>query len=137
MLLNYSRFYGFSLLFSFVLTALAVVFNNMLIPVCGMTGAALSNLGSYAVYFALVILALVGLCRISPFSRTQLWTLVLFVAVLVCNYLILCLLPCAAGGWGSLLRTLLLGGGFAGLAYCLSLSPQLNALLRSLFVSRH
>jgi len=137
MLLNYSRFYGFSLLFSFVLTALAVVFNNMLIPVCGMTGAALSNLGSYAVYFALVVLALIGLCRISPFSRTQLWTLVLFVAVLACNYLILYLLPCAAGGWGSLLRTLLLGGGFAGLAYRLSLSPQLNALLRSLFVSRH
>ncbi|MBO7502714.1 MAG: polysaccharide biosynthesis protein [Paludibacteraceae bacterium] len=137
MLLNYSRFYGFSLIFSFVLTALAIVFNNALIPLYGMTGAALSNLLSYAVYCGLVVVTLLCSCRTSPFSRTQLWTLVLFITILVLNHLILWLLPSAAGWWGSLIRTLLFGGGFAALAYRFSFSPQLNALLRSLFVSGH
>jgi len=75
--LNFSKYYYLSLLFSLVLTISAILFNNQLIPVLGMNGAALANLLSYLLYFAL-ILATVGLClRLSPFCTGHLKTLAL------------------------------------------------------------
>ena len=63
--LNYSRFYYLSLLYSFVLTVAAILFNNRLIPLFGMNGAALANLFSYLIYFALIILTLALTSHIS------------------------------------------------------------------------
>ena len=55
--LSYSRFYPLSLLFSFVLTALALVLNNLFIPRWGMDGAALATLIVDVSYYALAVIA--------------------------------------------------------------------------------
>ena len=54
--LNYSRFYAFSLLFSFILTTLSILLNNILVPQLGIDGAAVSNLIAYAIYFILIVI---------------------------------------------------------------------------------
>ena len=135
--LNYSRFYAFTLLFSCLLTISAIVLNNMLIPTLGMTGAALGNLLSYTVYFVLILLTLRRTMHVSPFARAQARTLYIFVAVLALNYAALHLMQ-GAGVWlSAIVRTSLLLGSFAWAAYKLKLSPEINALLHSLFILRH
>lgn len=135
--LNYSRFYAFSLAYSVVLTVSVVLFNNWFIPRWGMMGAALGSLLSYVLYFALVLLTVCRRLHVPPFARTQGWMLLLFAAVLLVN------VPLAAwmeelNIWlGSILRTVLLFGFFVLAAWKLTLSPELNALLRSSFLSRH
>jgi len=136
--INYSRFYGFSLILSFVLTISAIVLNNILIPTMGMTGAALSNLLSYAFYFCLAIVLSCCLCKTSPFSLLQLKIVVLFLVALALNEVFIHCVPLSSHMWfSSILRSLLLIGTFLWLAYRYQLSPQIHALLRSFFVSRH
>ena len=86
--LNYSRFYYLSLLYSFVLTVTAILFNNWLIPLYGMNGAALANLLSYLIYFALMLLTLALCIRIHPFSTGHLKTLVLTLALFALGFAI-------------------------------------------------
>lgn len=135
--LNYSRFYWLSLLFSALLTISAIAFNNWLIPVYGMQGAALSNLFSYGLYFLCIMIAVCGLCRMSPFCLSQLMTLGIFIAALALNWLFLYLFPSLNIWISSLVRSFLLVGTFCVMAYRLQLSPQFYALFRSFFLSRN
>ena len=135
--LNYSRYFAYSLLLSFLLTVLAIILNNVLIPTWGMEGAAMSNLLSYAVYFVLVVLCVCGFGKTSPFCLTQLYTVGAFVAVLVLNHFCLSFLPITNIWLSSLVRSVCGVGGFALVAYRFQFSPQIYALLRSVFISRH
>ena len=73
--LNYSRFYYYSLIFSAFYTIISIVFNNSFIPLWGMNGAALATLLSSVLYYA----ALLGLnylkIKTCPFSSRQLQVL--------------------------------------------------------------
>jgi len=135
--LNYSRYYAYSLLFSFILTAGALVLNNLLIPRYGMTGAALSNLLSYGIYFAFIILILALRLKVTLFSPSQLITLGLILIILVLNYLWLTYWPTQHIWLSSILRSILFLGSGAYLAYKLNISPELNALLHSPRIQRH
>ena len=135
--LSYGAYYGFTLLFSLVLTLTAVLLNNYLIPLCGMEGSAWSNLLSYVVYCVLVLAVVRGKMRLSPFCRTELKTLGLAVSVLVINYLWMRYMPMENVWLSSLLRSFVLIGGFCLIAYKSQLSEEINALLRSLFIRRH
>ena len=73
--LNFSRYYYLSLLYSFILTVSAILFNNWLIPLFGMNGAALANLLSYLLYFALMLITLSLCLHIHPFCSGHLKTL--------------------------------------------------------------
>lgn len=86
--LNFSRFYYLSLLYSFVLTASAILFNNALIPLYGMNGAAMANLLSYIVYFALMLLTLAFCLHLHPFTTGHLKTLTLISILFAVGYLI-------------------------------------------------
>ncbi len=133
--LNYSRFYALSLLFSLVLTVSSILLNNSLIPAYGITGAALSNLLSYALYFALILLAVCCLQKAMPLCRQQLYILLLLVLSVAVNEIICRSLP------DSFVLGVVRSGvvllGFMLLSYLLRLSEDINALLRSFFVSRH
>ncbi|MDL2309056.1 oligosaccharide flippase family protein [Bacteroidales bacterium OttesenSCG-928-B11] len=85
--LNFSKYYYYSLIFSFGLTVLAIFLNLKLIPVWGILGAAMATLISYLVYYLFLLgLSYIKL-KISPFSKKQL-TVVLLVAILfLLNYL--------------------------------------------------
>jgi len=124
--LNYSRFYAFSLVLSLILTVSAIMLNQYLVPRYGMEGAAFSNLLSYGLYYLLTILTIVPLCRIRVLDRRWVYTLLLLVALFAINYA-WCRYAPAMNIWlDSLLRSLVLIGGGALIAYKAKLSPEIN-----------
>lgn len=134
--LNFSGHYGWSLAWSIVLTLLSIFLNNLLIPRFGMNGAALSNIVSYAVYHALVVLTLAFGTHTHPFAKSQLYTIALLVVLFILNYLLLRCLP--LGIWGSsIVRSVLLLGGGCAVAYAGKFSPELDAVLHKIFIRRH
>ena len=134
--LTYSRLYAFSMVYSVLLTVVAMLLNSWLVPRYGMTGAAWSNLLSYALYFALILIT-VRLHGIRIVHRRWYMTLVLLVAIFLINMLWLRFLPISHIWLSSIARSvLLLGGGFV-VAYFTNLSPELNALLHSIRLPRH
>lgn len=85
--LGYSRYYYWSLIFTFLLTGIAIILNIKLIPVIGMNGSALSNLLSYVVYYILLLALVKWKVGTSPFSWPQLKVLVLIGTLFVINIL--------------------------------------------------
>ena len=124
--LNYSRFYAFSLILSLILTVSALWLNNYLVPLYGMEGAALSNLLSYGLYYILVILTVVPLCRIRPTDKRWWYILALLAALFVLNWFWQTYMPSFNLWVDSILRSLILIGGGAFIAYKAKLSPEIN-----------
>lgn len=85
--LNYSKYYGFSLLFTFLLTAVAIVLNILLIPLFGMNGAALASLGAYAIYYAIALCLILPKVHVNPFSWAQLKVGALILLLFMLNLL--------------------------------------------------
>lgn len=127
--LNYSRFYAFSLLLSLILTVSALLLNNYLVPALAMNGAALSNLISYGIYYLLIILTVVPLCRIRVIDRRWWYILALLIVLFALNQIWLSYLPHFNIWLDSLLRTLVLLGSGAFIAYKAKLSPEINTVL--------
>ncbi len=124
--LNYSRFYAFSLFISLALTISALILNNYLVPLYGMNGAALSNLLSYGLYVALTILFVVSLCRIRVIEKRW-WFILLLLVVLFAINTLWCQFAPTMNIWAdSLLRSAVLIGGGALIAYKAELSPEIN-----------
>ena len=66
--LSYSKYYYLQLFFTAVLTFTAIVMNNLLIPVLGMTGSAMASLVSYSLYYVLILSVVGWKTKIHPFS---------------------------------------------------------------------
>ena len=130
--LNYSRFYAFSLLFSFILTAVSILLNNLLIPHLGMEGAAVSNLIAYAIYFVLIVLTVRITLHAPTFTRQHLKILILIVLILNMNFLWQKYLPINNIWVSSIVRTIVLMGGGCMVAWLKNLSPEINQQVRSL-----
>ena len=129
--INYSRYYAYSLLLSLILTVSAILLNNYLVPRYGMDGAAWSNLLSYGLYFALTLITLRLTCHFRMVNRQWFYILLLIVALFVLNTLWQMYLPTLNIWLDSLLRTVVLLGGGAFIAYKTKLSPEINALLHN------
>ena len=129
--INYSRYYAYSLLLSLILTVSAILLNNYLVPRYGMDGAAWSNLLSYGLYFALTLITLRLTCHFHMVNRQWFYILLLIVALFVLNTLWQMYLPALNIWLDSLLRTVVLLGGGAFIAYKTKLSPEINALLHN------
>ena len=130
--LNYSRYYAFSLLFSFTLTILSILLNNILIPRLGMEGAAMSNLIAYAIYFILIVLTVRFTIKAPTFTRQHLKILILIVLILNLNFLWLKYLPINNIWISSIIRTLVLMGGGCAVAWFKNLSPEIKQQVRSI-----
>ena len=130
--LNYSRFYAFSLLFSFILTAVSILLNNLLIPHLGMEGAAVSNLIAYAIYFVLIVLTVRFTLHAPTFTRQHFKILILIVLILNLNFLWQKYLPINNIWVSSIVRTIVLMGGGCMVAWWKDLSPEINQQVRSL-----
>ena len=130
--LNYSRFYAFSLLFSFLLTASSIGLNNLLIPHFGMDGAAVSNLIAYALYFLLITLTVRLTLHAPTFTRQHAKILLLIVVILNLNFLWQTYLPINNIWLSSIIRSLVLIGGGCAVAWFKNLSPEINQQVRSL-----
>ena len=130
--LSYSRYYPFTLLFSLVLTVLALLLNNLFIPRWGIDGAALATLTAQVSYYliALITVRLALGCRL--FTRRHLLTILLLVLLFAANALCLRYLPVGTIWLSSLLRTLLVVA-VAALAYQWRISPEINEYIHALF----
>ena len=124
--LNYSRFFAFSLLLSVILTVSALLLNNYLVPLYGMQGAALSNLLSYGLYMALTIITVVPLGHFHVVDKNWWCIFLLLVALFAINQIWLIYMPSMNIWLDSLLRTFILIGGGALIAYKTKLSPEIN-----------
>ena len=130
--LNYSRFYAFSLLFSFILTISSILLNNLLIPHFGMEGAAISNLVAYAIYFMLIVLTVRLTLKTPTFTCQHLKIIFLIILILNLNFLWLKYMPINNIWFSSIVRTIILIGGGCVVAWFKNLSPEINQQLRSL-----
>ncbi len=130
--LSYSRFYAFSLLISLALTISALILNNYLVPLYGMEGAALSNLLSYGLYIALSIAIVMPLCKIRVIEKRWFAILALLVVLFIANYVWQTYLPSMNIWFDSILRSVVILGGGAFIAYKAELSPEVNTQIKNL-----
>ena len=84
--LNYSKYYYWSLVFTIMLTAMAVVLNVLLIPHLGMDGAALSHLLSDLIFYLCLLLVVRVKLDINILSVAQIKVLALVVVLLLLNF---------------------------------------------------
>lgn len=139
--LNYSRWYRWSLPLIGVLTVSAIVLNGVLIGLWGIDGAAAATLLSYALYFLLLLSLLWWRLRVSLFSLAQAKVLVLLAAGValgkVWTMWVTPLLTGLSGGIGGLLidaalKTIVLGGAVAAAVLAWRVSPTVNSMVAGL-----
>ena len=133
--LNYSRFYAFSLLWALILTVSALLLNNYLVPLWGMEGAALSNLLSYGLYYLLIIGTVVPLGRMHVVDGRWWIILVLLIALFAINEVWRIYAPLENIWLDSIVRSIVLIGGGAGIAYAAKLSPEINEQIRKIVIT--
>ena len=85
--LNFSKYYYYSLIFTFGLTVLSIFLNLKLIPIWGINGAALATLFSFFVYFAFLLGLTYYKTKVSPFSLKQLLVVALLFGLFLLNFL--------------------------------------------------
>lgn len=140
--LNYSKYYYWSLAFTIMLTALAVLLNVLLIPRFGMNGAAMSHLLSYLTFYLCLLFIVRLKMNINILSMAQLKVLVLVAGLLLLNF-----------GWAKSVAPLFMKLPFsmtvnaivdavvkstvllvvsAGVCYFWSISEEVNRLLRKM-----
>lgn len=83
--INFSKHYYFSLIYSFVLTFSIIIFNNLLVPDLGMMGSALANLISYSIYIICLIVTAFAITRTHPFTTVHIQIIALFIGILALN----------------------------------------------------
>ena len=85
--LSYSRWYYLQLIFTAILTVSAILLNNSLIPILGMTGAAWSSIISFSIYYLFLLSLIIWKTKISPFSWKELVVIAIIVIMFVINWL--------------------------------------------------
>lgn len=86
--LSYSKYYYYSLLFTIILTTVAIFMNIKLIPKFGMEGAALASLSSYIIYYIFLLTFVAYKIKISPFSIKEFYVLLIIFSLFILNSLI-------------------------------------------------
>lgn len=86
--LSYSKYYYYSLIFTVILTIVAIILNIKLIPLYGMEGSALASLFSYIIYYFIVLFVLWRKIKVSPFSWKELSVLLIVIALFIMNWII-------------------------------------------------
>lgn len=127
-LLNYSRYYAFSLFNSAMLTLSAILLNNKLIPMLGMDGAAYATIGADLIYYTLVVSISCIVLRVQPFGKRQLMTLCLLIVLFAINELWQVYIPSTHIWVDSILRSIVIGGLGLFIAVKAQLSPEFHNL---------
>ena len=84
--LNYSKYYYWSLVFTVMLTTIAIVLNVLLIPRYGMDGASLSHLISYLIFYLCLLIVVRVKLNINILSTAQLKVIALAAGLLLLNF---------------------------------------------------
>ncbi|NLB67967.1 MAG: oligosaccharide flippase family protein [Bacteroidales bacterium] len=84
--LGFSKHYYFSLIYTFILTFVAIVLNNKLIPIYGINGAAWATLISYFVAYLFLLPFLYFTTKVSVFSKRQITVVFIFLIMFLMEY---------------------------------------------------
>ena len=84
--LNYSKYYYWSLVFTIMLTTMAIVLNVLLIPRYGMDGASISHLASYLTFYLCLLIVVRTKLNINILSAAQLKVIVIIAGLLLLNF---------------------------------------------------
>jgi O-antigen/teichoic acid export membrane protein len=127
LILIYSKYHRYLILFVLFLGIITVTGNYLLIPLLGITGAAIASLASYFIINTVVIIFIYRKLGIQPFTLKSLKIFFLIGLAFFINYL----LP-TLDSWffDSLYRSLILLGIFVGFTYFYKLSEDLNSIVR-------
>ncbi len=141
--LNFSKYYGLSLVFMLVMGFMVIVLNMWLIPPFGINGSAMASLGSYLVYYFCILVVVRWKLKVSIFSKGQLKVLVIVVGMYLINILFTnTLSPMFAYLPGKALfvaiveggcRTLLLLAIGVAATYFWKVSPEVNMIIERVF----
>jgi len=138
--LNFSKYYYYSLFFTFILTISALVFNVTFIPIFGISGAALAALFSYGIYHTMLLFLLHWKLKVTPLSWAHLKTLAIILTLFGLDYIWkqsatqFVMQHFNSNMWiivfEALARTIVLGGiGFLSV-YFWNISGEVNALVK-------
>lgn len=138
--LTYSKYYYYSLLFTFILTVLTIYLNIQLIPQFGISGAALGSLISCVVYYLLLLSFIKWKIKTSPFSLAQLKVVGIIVVLFIINFLLeLSIKPLILNIplnnvvliiIESLLRTIIITSAGIAAVYYMNISSEVNGFIR-------
>ena len=84
--LSYSKYYYYSLIFTILLACMSIGLNNWLVPKWDINGGALASVGSYLVYFVLLIAFIKWKIGVQPFSAKMFPVFVVILALLGLNW---------------------------------------------------
>jgi len=140
--LSFSKYYYYSLVFTFMLTTTALVMNIVCIPIWAINGAALATLSSYTLYYIMLLSVVSWKLKVSPFSWNQLKILAIILLLFGLDYIWkLFATPFFMAYFEptlrftvveALVRTAVLGGiGFLSI-YFGNISGEVNALVKKL-----
>jgi len=129
-ILVYSKYHRFQLFFVLFLGAITVIGNLLLIPLLGITGAAVASCSSYLLINTVVILFIKRKLGIQPFTPVSVKIFLLIALAFFVDFL----LP-NLDSWffDSLYRSLILLGIFVGFTYFYRLSEDLNSIVLKVF----
>ena len=85
--LSYSKYYYYSLIFTILLATMSIVLNSWLVPKWDITGGALASLGSYLVYFVLLLAFVKWKVGVNPLSMKLLPVVAILLSLFVFNWL--------------------------------------------------
>lgn len=130
-LISFSRYYYWGLYFTFFLTILTIYSNILLIPVFGISGAAIATLATCVISYSLQQWIVLKKVKGNPFSMGILKLIVLLLLLLGLNYL----LPYWTGSpvLDGCYRTFIIGILLLILTYYFRISPEIDHLISSLF----
>ena len=85
--LSYSKYYYYSLIFTILLATMSIILNSWLVPRWDITGGALANVGSYLVYFVLLLAFIKWKIGVMPLSKKLLPVAAIVLALFALNWL--------------------------------------------------
>ena len=85
--LSYSKYYYYSLIFTILLATMSIVLNSWLVPKWDITGGALANVGSYLVYFVLLLAFIKWKIGVMPLSKKLIPVAAIVLALFALNWL--------------------------------------------------
>ena len=127
-IIQFSKYYRWALYLMFVLTGLAILFNYLLIPVYGITGAAISTLLACILNYSFQQVVIYRKLKMNPYSYKYLILIAIIIALFGINYI----LPVIQNPWiDGIYRTVIIGITGVAAVYFFRISEDMNALMRN------
>ena len=129
-LISFSRYYYWSIFFTFIITALGIITNYLLIPIFGISGAAIASLIATILSYGFQQWVVLRKIKGNPYTKGTLKMLLSIFALFAINYFI----PNLSNVWIDIvLRTAAIGAIAFFAIYFGKISGDMNEIVNSIF----